>query len=259
MLTSATSTTHSTTPPLPQPPTFKPVAQPPPSSLLPLPLPLPLPHRGWLFAFGTPEAGRLLLLPAALLCDLRCEGAVCPLPACPPARLNIPPHTLAHLRLLSFAYRPDHQPSLEVQLLIGLSSLIRIVSFGQESVHHRCSTSALACRSRACRPWVNPYALSLLACCRHLITADCRPQTAAKDVQQQVVSWRCRSCVAAQPQAPSGTSGRRPFLSTTITRSLISAPLAAPSAPIIITLGPVARLLDRSKSLTSPTDLSALG
>jgi hypothetical protein len=53
-------------------------------------------------------------------------------------------------------------------------------------------------------------------------------------------------------------SRKRPSLSITTTRSLISAPLAAPSASVIISLAPLLSLLTALKSLTSPTDLSAL-
>lgn len=117
------------------------------------------------------------------------------LPACPPARLpvrpparptwsthlptsllarfNIPLHTLDHLRLLPSAYRPDHQPPLEVQHPIRSSSLIRIISFGEKPRPSLLSCARPALPIACALRW-GSLARSLPA--RLLQTADCRLQ-----------------------------------------------------------------------------------
>lgn len=151
--------------------------------------------------FGTPEAGRprCCQLPYSAIYVTRGPSA-----RRPPARLNIPLHTLAHLRCVycPLPIVPTTNLLWKVQLPVGRASLIRIVSFGQESVHHCYSAPGLACRSRASCAGARLSALSLPACCRpQTADPDRRLQTAAEQVQRQSVSWHCRSCVAAQPQA----------------------------------------------------------
>lgn len=114
----------------PPPPTanLQPRPPPPPSSLL-----LVAASR-LAVCFGTPEARRprCCQLPYSAIYLARGPSA-----RRLPARLNIPLHTLVHLRCVycPLPIVPNHQPSLEVQLPAGRSSLIRIASFGQESVH----------------------------------------------------------------------------------------------------------------------------